>query len=126
MLLSKSTIQRVTFGFIHCRVFEFVRFVVDNSTLSGVQQRVECGFWLFNHFAVFIYSLFQNIRPDRTLGNVFYRDNEDFHKLVLASKMPRPSKLSDQSIFFCKAFCNELLGHEIVMSVLIRGMSSYI
>ena len=51
--------------------------------------------------------------------------NEDFHKLVLASKLPRPGKFVDQSIAFCKTFCKLLLGHEIIKSDLIRGLSAF-
>ena len=51
--------------------------------------------------------------------------NEDFHKLVLASKLPRPSKFVEQSISFCKAFCKDLLDHELVQSNLTRRMAAF-
>ena len=51
--------------------------------------------------------------------------NEDYHRLVIASKLPRPSKFIDQSISFCKAFCKLLLQHKIIGSGLIRGLSSF-
>ena len=38
---------------------------------------------------------------------------EAFHKLVLASKLPIPSKFVVQSISFSKAFCKLFLDHEI-------------
>ena len=51
--------------------------------------------------------------------------NEDFHKLVLASKLPRPGKFVDQSICFSKTYCKQLLGHELLKSKLIRGLSAF-
>ena len=51
--------------------------------------------------------------------------NVDFHRLVVASKLPRPSKLVDQSIAFGKAFCKQLLEHEIVNSGLVKGLSAF-
>ena len=51
--------------------------------------------------------------------------NEDFHKLVLASRLPRPGKFVDQSIAFCKAFCKLLLCHDVIKSDLIRGLSAF-
>ena len=51
--------------------------------------------------------------------------NEDFHKLVLASKQPCPGKFVDQSIAFCKAFCKLFLGHEIIKSNLVKGLSAF-
>ena len=121
--------------FTHCfRQFSFLK----------VERRVEGGFQLFNQFAVFIYSQLQIVLPDSVLGSITDWDsyliidldradlpykspsefilNENFHKLVLASKLPRPGKFVDQSIAFCKAFCKLLLGHEIIKSDLIRGL----
>ena len=51
--------------------------------------------------------------------------NEDFHKLVTASKMPRPSKFVEQSICFVKSFCRQLLEHGNIKSRLIRGLSAF-
>ena len=51
--------------------------------------------------------------------------NEVFHLLVIASKLPRPNKNLEQSISFCKAFCKDLLNHEVVKSDLVRGLSSF-
>ena len=50
---------------------------------------------------------------------------EDFHKLVVASKLPRPSKFVDQSICFSKTYCKQLLSHELIKSKLIRGLSAF-
>ena len=102
---------------------------------------------MFNQFAVFIYSQLQSLPPDNILGSISDWDNflhlnldeaelpfktasefilnEDFHKLVMASKLPRPSKFVDQSISFVKAFCRQLLSHSIVKSDLIRGLSAF-
>ena len=110
-------------------------------------MNVEGGFRLFNLFLVFVYSQLQSILPDVTLGNIFDWDgflqldlnqpelpfksadeyvlNEDFHRLVVASKLPRPSKFVDQSIAFGKALCKQLLEHEIVNSSLIKGLSAF-
>ena len=96
---------------------------------------------------MFLYSQLQNILPDSSLGAITDWDryisldftdpalpfkspdefilNEDFHKLVLASKLPRPSKFVEQSISFCKAFCKDLLDHELVQSNLARGMAAF-
>ena len=108
---------------------------------------MEGGFRLFNQFSVFIYSQLQSILPDSTLGiisdwdgflqldlNQFglpfttadeYVLNEDFHWLVVASKLPLSSKFVDQYIAFGKALCKQLLEHEIVNSGLIRGLSAF-
>ena len=51
--------------------------------------------------------------------------NEDFHKLVLASKLPRPSKFVEQSILFCKLLCNRLLSHNLIKSDLARDLSAF-
>ena len=51
--------------------------------------------------------------------------NEDLQQLVVASKLPRPSKFVEQSMSFCKAFCKDLLNHVLVKSDLIRGLSSF-
>ena len=51
--------------------------------------------------------------------------NEDFHRLVVASKLPRPSKFVDQSIAFGKALCKQLMEHEIVNSGLVKGLSAF-
>ena len=96
---------------------------------------------------MFLYSQLQNILPDSSLGAITDWDryisldfadpalsfkspdefilNEDFHNLVLASKLPRPSKFVEQSISFCKAFCKDLLDHELVQSNLARGMAAF-
>ena len=85
--------------------------------------------------------------PDVTLGNISDWDgflqldlnqpelpfksadeyvlNEDFHRLVVASKLPRPSKFVDQSIAFGKALCKQFLEHEIVNCGLIKGLSAF-
>ena len=51
--------------------------------------------------------------------------NEDFHKLVLASKLPRPSKFEEQSISSCKTLCKPLLSYELIKSDLARGLSAF-
>ena len=101
-------------------------FVSDNSGFAEVQKQVDGGFHMFNQFTVFAYSQLQNILPDSVIGNISnwngflnlnldsstlpYKSpddfvlNEYFHRLVLASKLPRPSKFVEQSIGFCKAF----------------------
>ena len=108
---------------------------------------MEGGFRLFNQFTVFAYSQLQSILPDSTLGNISNWDgflhldldstalpykspdefilNEDFHRLVIASKLPRPGKFVEQSISFCKAFCRQLLNHDFVQSDLLRGLSAF-
>ena len=122
-------------------------FVSDNSSFAEVQKQVEGGFRLFNQFTVFAYSQLQSILPDSILGNISNWDgflhldldstalpykspdefilNEDFHRLVIASKLPRPSKFVEQSISFCKAFCRQLLAHDFVQSNLLRGLSAF-
>ena len=121
--------------------------VSDNSAFSDIQKNTDGGFRLFNHFAVFIYSQLQNILPDNALGSVSHWDfflsldldstelpfktaddfvlNEDFHQLVLSSKLPRPSRFIDQSIGFCKSYCKQLMAHDLVKSKLTRGLSSF-
>ena len=121
--------------------------ILDNLAFSEVGKQVEGGFRLFNQFAVFTYSQLQNILPDSGLGsisdwdNFLYLDieqqglpikspdefvlNEDYHRLVIASKLPNPSKIIDQSISFCKASCKLLLQHKIIGSDLIRGLSFF-
>ena len=96
---------------------------------------------------MFIYSQLQSILPDTTLGNISDCDrflqlnlnqpelpfksadeyvlNEYFHRLVVASKLPRPSKFVDQSIAFGKALCKQLLEHEIANSGLIKGLCAF-
>ena len=96
---------------------------------------------------MFLYSHLQNILPDSSLGAITDWDrnlsldftdsalpfkspdefilNEDFHKLVLASKLSRACKFVEQSISFCKAFCKDLLDHELVQSNLARGMAAF-
>ena len=123
-------------------------FVSDNSSFAEVQKQVEGGFRLFNQFTVFAYSQLQSILPDSTLGNISNWDgflhldldsaalpykspdefilNEDFHRLVIASKLPRPGKFVEQSISFCKAFCRQLLNHDFVQSDLLRGLSAFL
>ena len=108
---------------------------------------MECGFRLFNQFSVFVYSQLQSILPDTTLGNISDWDgflhldlnqfpqtfkasneyvlNEDFHRLVVASKLPRPNKFVDPSIAFSKTLCKQLLDHEIVKAGLVRGLSAF-
>ena len=122
-------------------------FILNNSAFSEVEKQVEGGFRLFNQFAVFTYSQLQNILPDSVPGsisdwdNFLYLDieqqglaikspdefvlNKDYHRLVIASKLPRPSKFIDQSISFCKAFCKLLFQHKIIGSDLIRCLSSF-
>ena len=95
---------------------------------------------------MFLYIQLQNIFPDCSLGAITDWDrylsldftdsalplkspdefilNEDFHKLVLASKLPLPSKFVEQSVSFCKAFCKDLLAHELVQSNFARGMAA--
>ena len=51
--------------------------------------------------------------------------NEDFHRLVTGSKLPRPSKFVEQSICFSKTFCKSLMEHENVKSKLMRGLSAF-
>ena len=102
---------------------------------------------MFNQFAVFVYSQLQNILPDSVLGNNSDWDfflsldldstslpiktaaefilNEDFHRLVYSSKLPRPSKFIDQSLCFCKTYCKQLLDHDIVKSDFLRGLSAF-
>ena len=118
--------------------------VLDNSIFSEVQKNLEGGFKLFNQFAVFVYSQLQSILPDTALGSISdwsgflqlnlsqttlpfkaaddYVLNEDYHRVVVASKLPRLSKIVDQSIPVGKALCKELLDHGIVKSSLIRGL----
>ena len=96
---------------------------------------------------MFAYSQLQSILPDRILGSVSDWDtylgleldttslpfksndefvlNEDYHRLVLTSKLSRPSKFIAQSISFCKSFCKQLLTHEIVKSNLLSGLSAF-
>ena len=96
---------------------------------------------------LFLPSQLQNILPDSALGDISDWDNflrldmdqpdlpfktcdefvlnEDFHRLVMASRLPRPSKFVEQSISFCKAFFKLLLRHEIAKSDLIRGLSAF-
>ena len=96
---------------------------------------------------MFLYSQLQNILPDSSLGAITDWDrymslnftdsalafkspdefilNEGFHKLRLGGKLPRPSKFVEQSISFCKAFCKDLLDHELVQSNLARGMAAF-
>ena len=122
-------------------------FVLDNSAFSELEGQMDSGFRLFNKFAVFLYCQLQNILPDQTLGSISVWDNYlcldldrtdlpfktasgfvlnvDYHNLVIASKLPRPGKLIDQSSAFCKFFCKILLKHELVNSNLIRGLSSF-
>ena len=124
-----------------------VRFVSDNSAFSEVQKTIEGGFRAFSQFAVFIYSQLQAILPDQTIGNISDWDtflqldlnrsdlpfkttdeyvlNEDFHKLVMASKLSRPSKFVEQSICFNKTLCKQLLEHKNVKSKLVRGLSAF-
>ena len=51
--------------------------------------------------------------------------NEDYHRLVTTSKLPRPGKFVEQTISFCKAFCAILLSHEINKSSLVRGLACF-
>ena len=120
--------------------------VSDNSAFSDIQKRADGGFRLFNQFTVFIYSQLQNILPDSALGSVSDWDsflslnldstelpfktadvvlNEDFHQLVLASKLSRPSRFIDQPVCFCKSYCKQLMAHDLVKSKLARGLSSF-
>ena len=121
--------------------------VLDNSAFSEVQKSVDCGFRAFSQFTILIYSQLQSILPDSSLGNISDWDNflqldldqadlpyttpdeyvlnEDFHKLVTASKLPRSSKFVEQSICFVKSFCRQLLEHGNIKSRLIRGLSAF-
>ena len=122
-------------------------YVSDDSAFSGIQKQPDAGFRLFNQFAVFTYSQLQNILPDSILGSVSDWDtylgldldtaslpfknpdefvlNEDYHRLVLSSKLPRPSKFIEQSISFYKSFCKQLMTHKITKSDLLRGLSAF-
>ena len=51
--------------------------------------------------------------------------NEDYHRLFTTSKLPRPSKVIEQTISFCKSFCGLLLSREIVKSNLIHGLACF-
>ena len=51
--------------------------------------------------------------------------NEDFHRLVVASRLPCPSKLGEQSISFCKAFCKPVSHNETEKSDLIKGLAAF-
>ena len=121
--------------------------VSDDSAFSEIQKRVDYGFRLFNQFAVFTYSQLQNILPDSILGSISDWDsylaldldsaelafktadqfvlNEDYHRLVVSSRLPRPGKFIEQSMSFCKAFCKQLMAHSIVKSDLLRGLSAF-
>ena len=108
---------------------------------------MDCGFRAFSQFAIFIYCQLQSFLPDSSLGNISDWDNflrfdlyqadlpyktpdenvlnKDFHKLVTASKLPRPSKFVEQSICFVKSFRRQLLEHGNIKSKLIRGLSAF-
>ena len=112
-----------------------------------MRSQFGAGFRLYNQFAVFTYSQLQNILPDSVFGNISDWErcltidlsrtdlpfetadefilNEDYHRLVTTSKLPRPSKFIEQTISFCKSFCGILLSHEIVKSDLIRGLACF-
>ena len=119
---------------------------LDNSVISDLETQFDGGFRLFNKFVVFLYSQLLNILPDQSLGSVSDWDNflylnleqpglpfkttsefvlKDFHNLVLACELPRPSKFVEHSIGFCKTICKVLLDHEIINSNLARGLSSF-
>ena len=49
--------------------------------------------------------------------------NENYHRLVLFSKLPRPSKIIEKSISFCKSFCTQLMTRDIIKSDLLKGLS---
>ena len=124
-----------------------VRYVSDNSAFSEIQKAVEGGFRASSPFAVFTYSQLQTILPDETIGNISdwdnylqldlnrsdlpfkttdeYVVNEDFHKLVSASKLSRPCKFVEQLICFNKTLCKQLLERENVKSKLVRGLSAF-
>ena len=94
-----------------------------------------------------MYSQLQNILPDSVLGDISDWDhflkldlsradlpfktpdefvlNADYHRLVVSSKLPRPSKFIEQTIAFCKSFCGILLSHDIIKSDLVRGLASF-
>ena len=85
--------------------------------------------------------------PDSTLGNISDWDsflaldldstelpfktadqfilNKNYHRLVLASRLRRPSKFIEQSVSFCKAFRKQLMTRDIVRSDLLRGLSAF-
>ena len=85
--------------------------------------------------------------PDSTLGNISDWDsflaldldstelpfktadqfilNENYHRLVLASRLPRPGKFIEQSVSFCNAFCKQLMALDIVRSDLLKGLSAF-
>ena len=94
-----------------------------------------------------MYSQLQNILLDNVLGDISDWDhylkldstrtdlpfktpdefilNADYHRLVVSSKLPRPSKFVEQTITFCKSFCGILLSQDIIKFDLVRGLSSF-
>ena len=44
---------------------------------------------------------------------------------MVSGKLPRPSKLVEQTIPFCKSFCGMLLSHDIIKFDLVRGLASF-
>ena len=133
-------IQKMIHAYVVC-------FVSDNSAFSDLQGHLDQGFRIFNQFSVFIYSQLQLILPDSFLGDISEWDtylkidlaqadlpfkapadfvlNPDYHHLVTSSRLPRPSKIVEQSMAFCKSFCGVLLSHSILKSALIRGLSCF-
>ena len=100
--------------------------VLDNFAFSEVRSQFGAGFRLYNQFAVFTYSQRQNNLPDSVVGNISdwkryltidlsrtdlpfetadeFILNEDYHRLVTTSKLPRPRKFIEQTMSFCKSF----------------------
>ena len=137
----------VNYSFVTLPSFYSVHCISDNSAFSEIQKAVEGGFRAFSQFAVFTYSQLQAILPDKAIGNISDWDNflqldlsrndlpfkttdeyvlnEDFYKLVPASKLSRPCKFVDQSICFNKTLCKQLSEHENVKSKLVRGLSAF-
>ena len=121
--------------------------VLDEAAFSEVYSQYGGGFRIYNQYAVFVYSQLQAILPDNFLGSISEWDkylqldlsqpnlpfktpdqfvlNSDYHRLVLSSKLPRPSKFFDKSIAFCKVFCWGLLSHPILNSDLVKGLSCF-
>ena len=122
-------------------------FVSDNTAFSFLQSHLDQGFRIFNQFSVFVYSQLQLILPDSFLGDISEWDyylkidltqtdlpfktsaefvlNPDYHHLITSSRLPRPSKFVEQSMAFCKSFCDVLLSHSILKSPLIRCLSCF-
>ena len=98
-----------------------------------MQKQIEGSFRPLIQFAVFTYSQLQNLVPDNALRNISDWDNSqrlDMDQPELPFKtcdefVWRPSKFVEQSISFCKAFCKQLLRHEIAKSYSITSLSAF-